>query len=160
MHYRKAREVIGRRRWIASDDIQIHLGPIHTDHTSQYTHQPVLNIGKLRRLQCALAVDDYESMKKTCACTEVVRSAVDRIPETLRGIACAGAEQSVGHRAVVVVDDAHRFLCGCRSAVGGGGYGPAGVDLDVAAVDVFAELAGVCCGEGCGGNGSPLAEGS
>ncbi len=112
VHNGKAGIVVRRRMRIAGDHVQIHLRPTQPDHAAEHSHQPVFDVGELRRLQRTLAVDDYQRVEKICACAEVVHAAIDGVPEALRGIARACSEQGVSDRTVVVVDNSHRSLSG------------------------------------------------
>ena len=160
VHHRKPRVVVGCCGRFAGDYIQVQLRPTQAKHIAQHSHQPVFHVSELRGLQRALSVDHDQSVQEISARAEVVHASINRVPEAFRSIAGAGAQQRVGHRAVVVVDDSDRGLRGGWGDIGGGGDDPFGVNSDVTSIDIFGKLAGGVCHHGGGRDRRPLQEGA
>ena len=106
MHDRESGIVVGRGSGVAGLHVEVELRPAHAENTADHAHQAVFNVGELRGLQHALAIDDDESVLIGGETSEIVSASEDGIGKALSGAARAGSDQGVGDRAVMIVNNA------------------------------------------------------
>src|ERR1035438_611779 len=159
MHYRKPRKIGAARSWVPRLDVHISLRPSQAKNTSQHAHQSVLNIRQLRTGGGAHSVDHYQRVHDVPGRGEVIRSSIDGVGEAIVRASSAFAQQRIGDRPVVVVNNSDGSGRGGRCNVCRSGDNSFAVGFDVAAVYVFVKMSDLRCGEGSTCNAGPGAEG-
>ncbi|MGA9789847.1 MAG: hypothetical protein WBQ43_04085 [Terriglobales bacterium] len=108
MHHRKAGKIgLGGRR-VARYHIQIGLGPPQTGRARQNTNQTVLNIGQLRTGGGADSIYHHQRVHDIAGRGKVVRPAINGVGEAIGQVSSAFAQDGIGDRSVVVVNDSNR----------------------------------------------------
>ena len=158
VHDRKAGVVCGGRLGVVGEHVVIGLRPAQAKDAAEDAHQPILHIRQLRVGGSAHPVDDRNRMNNIATRREIVGTTINGISETIVFISGALAEERVCDGPVEIVDDAERRTGGGRGDVGGRGD-DAKFPLNVAAVDVFSEMAGLRYGQADAGRGSPGSDG-
>lgn len=158
MHQGKSCVIVWGGMQCAGEDIRIDLGPAQTEHAADHAHEPVFDVGQLRRLLGALSVDHDQGVLIGGECAVVVVASEHGIGEALTGGAGTTSHQCVGHGAVKVVNDAYRRGCRRRLNVGRHGDGAISIHDHVGAAYIFRKLAAMICYYRCCRDGSPWAK--
>ena len=112
VHHRKSLIIGAGGRRVTRDHVQVGLRPPQTNRAPQHAHQSVLNIRQLRIGSRADSVDHHQRVHDVPARGEVVGSAIDGVGEALIQVASAFAQNGVGDRSVVVVNNSNRSAYG------------------------------------------------
>ena len=158
MHQRKSCKISVGRRWFPRQYVQVGLRPSQAENAPQDAYQPVLNVRQLRTGGRADSVDHHERVRDVPCRSEVVGSTVDGVSEAIGQASGALAQQRIGDRSVIVVNNSYRSARGGRCNVRGSGDRSVGGGYDVAAVHVFGKMSALRCGDGDTGNAGPWNE--
>ena len=140
MHQRKSCKISVGRRWFPRQYVQVGLRPSQAENAPQDAYQPVLHVRQLRTGGRADSVDHHECVHDVPGRSEVVGSAVDGVGEAIGQASSALAQQRIGDRSVIVVNNSEGTGGGCRCDVRRGGDRSVSVGGDIASVHVFGKM--------------------